>query len=179
MKIYQSQNQRQKINPYNKKTLQMEHSKTTSCACSKPNPLKKTSKKGGKKMSILNILTAVLLFLFPKCPLCWATYASLFSFIGLDMISYNSNWIYIVFGIFLIGSFLIIRNHYLNKSWINIVIYSLGMTLLFITYYFKLSETWWLYIILFLVALSNFSKRHMHKLINVFKRPFLLEHKVS
>lgn len=142
----------------------MKNLKNTSCSCNKHHPLKKESTKGGKKMSILNILSGVLLFLFPKCPICWAAYASIFSFVGLETISYNSNWKYIILGIFLIGSFLLLRKHYLNKSWFSILFYGLGMLLLLMTYYLNFNQTWWLYVILFLIVLSYFSKRN-HKII--------------
>jgi mercuric ion transport protein len=152
----------------------MENSKKTSCACSNHNSLKKAQAKGSKKMSVLNSLSVVLLFLFPKCPLCWAAYASLFSFIGLESISYNSNWSYVILGLLLIGSFLLLRKHYLNKAWLSIIFYGLGFSILLLTYYVNLSETYWLYIILFLIVLSNFSKQTSHKLIKLFKLPFFV-----
>ncbi|AUC81443.1 hypothetical protein CW733_04585 [Lacinutrix sp. Bg11-31] len=152
----------------------MENLKKASCACSNRNSLKKTPTKGDKKMSVLNSLSVVLLFLFPKCPLCWAAYASLFSFIGLESISYNSNWSYVILGLLLIGSFLLLRKHYLNKAWLSIIFYGLGISILLLTYYVKLSETYWLYIILFLIVLSNFSKQTSHKIIKLFKHSFFL-----
>nr|WP_321248031.1 hypothetical protein [uncultured Psychroserpens sp.] len=152
----------------------MEKSKKTSCACSNRNSLKKAPTKGGKKMSVLNSLSVVLLFLFPKCPMCWAAYASLFSFIGLESISYNSNWSYVILGLLGIGSFLLLRKHYLNKAWLSIIFYGLGVSILLLTYYINLSETFWLYIILSLIALSNFSKQTSDKIIKLFKRPFFV-----
>ena len=152
----------------------MENSKKASCACSAQNPLKKPYLKDGKKMSVLNILSGVLLFLFPKCPLCWAAYASIFSFVGLEQVGFNSNWRYMILGIFLIGSFLLLRKHYINKSWFSIVLYGLGMSLLLTTYYFNYTESWLLYLVLSLIFLSNLSKHTIHKLINFFKHPFIV-----
>lgn len=146
----------------------MENSKKTSCACSSSNSLKKAPRKGGKKMSVLNGLSVVLLFLFPKCPICWAAYASLFSFVGLESVSYNSNWSYVILGLLLIGSFLLLRKHYLNKAWLSIIFYGLGISILLTTYYFNYSESWLLYLILLLILLSNLSKRNSHKLISFF-----------
>ena len=146
----------------------MENSKKASCSCSNHHPIKKQYTKDGKKMSVLNIASGVLLFIFPKCPLCWATYASIFSFVGLEQISYNSNWKYIILSLFLIGSFLLIRKHYINKSWFSIILYGLGMSLLLTTYYFNYSESWLLYLVLLLILLSNFSKRNSYKLISFF-----------
>ncbi len=156
----------------------MENSKHTSCACGTSQPLKKDPATRSKKMSVLNIITAVVVFLFPKCPFCWATYASLFSFVGLDVLTYNSNWIYSVFAVFLIVSFISLRKHYLNKSWGSLIIYSIAIVILVLTYYFKLNQTWWLYIVLTLIALSNLSKRYVHKLRALFKRPFLITPKI-
>ena len=152
----------------------MENSKKISCSCSKHNPVQKTFIKGSKKVSVLNILSGVLLFLFPKCPICWAAYASIFSFVGLEQISYSSNWRYIILGIFLTGSFLLIRKYYINKLWFSITLYGLGMSLLLTTYYFNYSESWLLYLVLLLILLSNLSKRNSHKLISFFKRPFIV-----
>ncbi|MFT5257214.1 MAG: mercuric ion transport protein [Patiriisocius sp.] len=146
-------------------------SKGIDCKCSFDTS-EETKRKDGKKMSVLNTLSVVLLFLFPKCPLCWAAYASLFSFIGLESISYNSNWSYVILGLLLIGSFLLLRKHYLNKAWFSIIFYGVGISILLLTYYANLSETYWLYIILFLIALSNLSKQTGQKLIKSFKHSF-------
>ena len=125
-------------------------------------------------MSVLNGLSVVLFFFFPKCPLCWGAYASLFSFIGLESISYNSNWRYVILGLLLIGSLLLIRKHYLNKAWLSILFYILGISILLTTYYLNYSESWLLYLVLILILLSNLSKRNSHKLISFFKRPFIV-----
>ncbi|WP_308992715.1 hypothetical protein QLS71_016380 [Mariniflexile litorale] len=150
----------------------MENLKKTSCTCSKLHPLKKSTSSGDKKMNVLNILSGVLLFLFPKCPLCWAAYASIFSFVGIEQVSINTNWRFLILGIFLLGSFFLLRKHYLNKSWFSIILYGLGMSLLLTTYYLNYSETWLLYLVLFLILLSNISIRNDHKLMKLFKRSF-------
>lgn len=146
----------------------MENSKKTTCGCSSPKMINKTPKKNGKKMSALNIVSGVLLFLFPKCPMCWAAYATFFSFLGIDTITYNSNWNYILLAVFLIGSFLLLRKHYLNNSWFSMGLYSLGMFLLLTTYFLNFTETFWLYIVLGLIILSNFSIRNHQKFLEVF-----------
>ncbi len=130
-----------------------------SCSCnsnSKPQGDHST-----KKMSALNIISAVVFFLFPKCAFCWAAYASLFSYIGLEHLEYNSKWKYIILCVFLIGSIFLMWKHYKNKSWINILLYISGLTLLLTAYYLDYSQTWWIYIVAFLMLLSNFhlSKR--------------------
>ncbi len=150
----------------------MENTKKTACSCSKHHPPKRLLNKSGKKTSILNVVTAVVLFLFPKCPICWAAYASLFSFLGLEQISFNSNWSYIVLGIFLVGSFFLMRKHYLNKSWSSLVLYGLGMVILMISYGLNFTENWWLYVVLGLIVLSNLSSNSIQKIIKLFKHPF-------
>lgn len=145
--------------------------KTTTCACGSATDLKETSGQGSKKISVLNGISVVFLFFFPKCPLCWAGYASLFSFIGLERIDYNANWRFVIIGLLLIGSFLILRKHYLNKSWLNLMFYGLGLFILLLTSIANLSASFWLYIILFLILLSNFSKQTNHKLIKFFRLP--------
>jgi len=131
----------------------METTKTTSCQCGSSRP-KKT--KGAKRMSILNIITGVVFFLFPKCPFCWAAYASIFSFIGLDTLEYPAEWKYILLAIFLGGSLLLMWRHYKNRAWLNIGVYTLGFVVLLLAYYLNYTQSWWLYVVAFLIFLSNF-----------------------
>ncbi|MCI4669589.1 MAG: hypothetical protein MRZ79_15750 [Bacteroidia bacterium] len=49
-----------------------------------------------KKMKVkwdLSMLPAIGLVFLPKCPLCWAAYAGIFSGIGLDKLGYQSWWL--------------------------------------------------------------------------------------
>jgi len=132
----------------------MEVVNTNSCSCNKAS--KKTAS-NTKKMSVLNALSAIVFFLFPKCPICWAAYASIFSFIGLENLAYNSKFKYIALGVFLIGSFFIIWKHYKNKSWLNILIYISGISIFLIATSLNFSQTWWIYLVSFLIILSNFN----------------------
>jgi len=125
----------------------------STCSCSMAKT--KEASKDTKKMSVINIISAVLFFLFPKCPMCWAAYASIFSFMGMDKLTYNSDWKYILLGVFLLGTIYVIRRHYLNQSWINIFIYTLGLLILLGTYAFNISGNWSLYIVAILMLLSN------------------------
>jgi hypothetical protein len=111
--------------------------------------------KGSKKMSVLNIGTGILFFLFPKCPMCWVAYASFFSFIGLGSVAYNSTWKYIILVVFLVGSLFVLWRHYRDKSWLNIILYTTGLALLMVTYYLNFTQTWWLYVAAVLMLLSN------------------------
>ncbi|MDH7445989.1 hypothetical protein [Aquimarina sp. 2201CG14-23] len=84
-------------------------------------------------------------------------------FIGissLGQLSYNSKWKYIILGIFLLGSVFLMWKHYKNRSWLNILLYTSGLTLLLTVYYLDYTQTWWLYIVAFLMILSNF---HLQK----------------
>ncbi len=140
----------------------MYYSKKNSCSCTTKSSKKQVGNHT-KKMSALNILSAVVFFLFPKCAFCWAAYASLFSFIGLGQLEYNSNWKYTILVAFLLGSTILMWKHYKNKSWVNIVLYTSGLSILLIAYYLDYRQTWWLYIVAFLMILSNFhlrSKKH-------------------
>ncbi|MBL4662229.1 MAG: hypothetical protein JKY22_01385 [Flavobacteriaceae bacterium] len=130
------------------------------CSCGSSEVIKP---KGAKRMSLLNIGTGVLFFLFPKCPFCWAAYASFFSFIGLDTVAYNSSWKLIILAIFLVGSLFVLWKHYRNKSWLNIILYTTGLGLLLVTYYLNFSQTWWLYIVAVLMLLSNLKMQKMNQ----------------
>ncbi|WP_027394888.1 MULTISPECIES: hypothetical protein [Aquimarina] len=133
----------------------MYYSKQNSCSCNTEVSTKQVGKHT-KKINVLNILSAVVFFLFPKCAFCWAAYASFFSFIGLGKLDYNSKWKYVILTIFLSGSIILMWRHYKNKSWINILLYTFGLSILLLTYYLNYSQTWWLYIVAFLMILSNF-----------------------
>ena len=123
----------------------------TSCSCH--NSSKPTLK--NKSLSGLNIISAIVFFLFPKCPICWAAYASFLSFIGLDTLSYNPNWKYVLLTIFSIGSLFLLWKHYKQRAWINIIVYSSGLAIFAITYLLNTSQDWWLYIVVILMLLSN------------------------
>jgi len=125
---------------------------TCNCGCG---TLKETKSKKTNSISMFNIGTGILFFLFPKCPFCWAAYASFFSFIGLDTVTYNSYWKYIILSIFLVGSLFVIWRHYRNKSWFNIILYIMGLSLLMATYYLNFNQSWWLYIAAIFMLLSN------------------------
>ena len=132
--------------------------KNKPCSCTTKNA-NKPSGSSTKKMSVLNILSAVVFFLFPKCAFCWAAYASFFSYIGFDQLEYNSKWKYVILALFLLGSIILMWKHYKNKSWINIIVYTVGLFILLIAYYLNYNQTWWLYIVAFLMILSNFHLR--------------------
>ncbi|SEK93281.1 hypothetical protein SAMN04487910_1507 [Aquimarina amphilecti] len=137
----------------------MYYPKKKSCSCATKVSNKQTGKHT-KKVNALNILSAVVFFLFPKCAFCWAAYASFFSFIGFEKLAYNSKWKYIILFVFLLGSVVLMWKHYKNKSWINIILYTSGLSILLIAYYLNYSQNWWLYIVAFLMILSNF---HLEK----------------
>jgi mercuric ion transport protein len=128
----------------------MKNEPKNTCNCSKK--VVQTS----KKMSTLNIVSAVVFFLFPKCPICWAAYASFFSFIGMEQFEYHSYWRYIVLSVFLLGSAFLLWRHYQNKSWLNIILYVSGLSLLLTVYYLNYKQIGWLIIVALLMLGSNF-----------------------
>jgi mercuric ion transport protein len=119
------------------------------CTCTKE------SKSIPRKMSALNIATAVVIFFFPKCPICWAAYASFFSFIGMEQFEYHSYWKYILLSIFLLISGYSIWKHYQNKSWVNILLLTSGLVLLLVFYTLNYSQIGLLILVGLLLFASN------------------------
>ena len=132
----------------------MKTSKNSSCTCSGMEAISSDSK-SSKKMSAANIIMGGFFILFPKCPFCWAAYASLFSFIGLDKVAYNSNWKWLILSFFLVGSFVLIRRHLLNRAFVNFAMYLLGVVLILISYSINFTQLWWLGTIAIIMILSN------------------------
>jgi mercuric ion transport protein len=128
----------------------MKNEPKSACNCSKK------AVPTSKKMNTLNIVSAVVFFLFPKCPICWAAYASFFSFIGMEQLEYHSYWRYIVLSVFLLGSVFLLWRHYQNKSWLNIILYTSGLSLLFTIYYLNYTQIGWLIVVSLLLFVSNF-----------------------
>lgn len=87
-------------------------SNTNNCCChsKKTEELKKEileqDKPNFRFKSLSSVALSVLIAFFPKCPLCWAAYMSLFGFLGLSQLPYMS-WLLPVLLIFL-GVYLII-----------------------------------------------------------------------
>lgn len=119
------------------------------CTCTKE------SKSIPKKMSALNIATAVVIFFFPKCPICWAAYASFFSFMGMEQLEYHSYWKYILLSIFLLVSGYSIWQHYQNKSWVSILLLTTGLLFLLLFYTFNYSQIGLLILVGLLLFASN------------------------
>ena len=144
----------------------METKKNTaaiSCCCSTQPKKVHTA----KKTSALNIISAVVFFLFPKCPLCWAAYGSFFSLLGFENLQYNPIWQYVVLGVFILGSLYLLYKHYKNKAWLNMGVYLSGIAILFFAYALNYSQNWWLILVSLLIIVSNF---HLKKHIASFKR---------
>lgn len=141
----------------------MNRKQTVSCNCNASSKSKKRIK-NGTRLSVLNMITGIVLFLFPKCPICWAAYASMFSIFGLEKIGYQAEWKYILLVIFLMGSFLFLRKHFLKKSWLNILIYMTAMVILLTVYLLNITQTWWLIPVGLLIAISNLSIERYFKI---------------
>ena len=127
----------------------MENMPKPICTCTKE------SKSIPRKMSALNITTAVVIFFFPKCPICWAAYATFFSFMGMEQLEYHSYWKYILLSIFLLISGYSIWQHYQNKSWVNILLLTSGLVLLLLFYTLNYSQIGLLILVGLLLFASN------------------------
>ena len=127
----------------------MENTPKPICTCTKE------TKSIPRKMSALNIATAVVIFFFPKCPICWAAYASFFSFMGMEQLEYHSYWKYILLSIFLLISGYSIWKHYQNKSWISILLLTSGLLLLLVFYTLNYSQIGLLILVGLLLFASN------------------------
>jgi mercuric ion transport protein len=124
----------------------------------KPNPIctcSKETKSIPRKMSAINIATAAVIFFFPKCPICWAAYASFFSFMGMEQFEYHSYWKYILISIFLLISCYSIWRHYQNKSWMSLLLLTSGQLLLLLFYTLNYSQTGLLILVALLLFASN------------------------
>lgn len=126
------------------------------CACAKE------AKSIPRKMSALNIATAVIIFFFPKCPICWLAYASFFSYIGIEQFEYHSYWKYILLSIFLLISGYSIWQHYQNKSWLSILLLCSGLLLLLLFYTFNYSQIDLLILVSLLLFASNIHFPEVH-----------------
>ena len=130
----------------------MEKTPSTCCNCNA------SKAKSNTQMSTLNIVSAIVFFLFPKCPICWAAYASFFSYIGLGQLEYNSYWRYVIMSVFLVGSVYLLWRHYQNKSWLSILLYGSGLTILLLSYFLNYNQIGWLLLVALLFMLSNFQR---------------------
>ncbi|WP_184549364.1 hypothetical protein [Mucilaginibacter sp. FT3.2] len=79
--------------------------------------------------SIPSVLMSIFIAFFPKCPLCWAVYMSMFSSIGLAQIPYMSWLLPVLIGFLLIHLYLIFSK-VSQKGYLPFVISVLGFALL-------------------------------------------------
>ncbi|MEM0577429.1 hypothetical protein [Flavobacterium polysaccharolyticum] len=95
-------------------------SNTNNCCChhKKTEELKKEileqDKPNFRFKSLSSVALSVLIAFFPKCPLCWAAYMSLFGFLGLSQLPYMS-WLLPVLLVFL-GIYLVILYRKSHKN---------------------------------------------------------------
>jgi hypothetical protein len=121
---------------------------TQNCCCVDKNEaqtVKESSvgfKKNGK--AIPSILLSVLIAFFPKCPLCWAVYMSMFSCFGLSKLPYMG-WLLPVLMIFLgIHLYVIYKKSIRNRHFIFMLSLSGGIVLVLGRVFFS-SEKWILF----------------------------------
>ena len=95
------------------------------------------------KFLAVNLGSALLFILFPKCPMCWVAYGSAFSALGIDALDYNPNWRYIVLFAFLGSSIFVYRGFLAAKEYVSLSLYGLGFFVLVLSYFFNDLERWW------------------------------------
>ncbi len=87
------------------------HTQTT-CCCNKPtpdipgpaaSPVKKTTR------TLSSVCLSVLIAFFPKCPMCWAAYMSLFGSIGIAQLPYMGWLLPVLIGFLLIHLFMLYK----------------------------------------------------------------------
>jgi mercuric ion transport protein len=109
--------------------------------------------------SIPSVLMSVLIAFFPKCPLCWAVYMSMFSSIGLAQIPYMSWLLPVLLGFLALHLFLLFKKTS-KKGYLPFFISLLGCTLLVLGRCFFPDEKWISFMGLFCIIsgslLNNF-----------------------
>lgn len=81
--------------------MQNSNLESPNCCCTPTNETKQTLPPFKRSLkSIPSILLSVLIALFPKCPLCWAAYMSMFGSVGLVNLPYMG-WLLPVLFVFL------------------------------------------------------------------------------
>jgi mercuric ion transport protein len=123
------------------------------CQCGKCDHNVKTT----NKVSLLNVVSVVLYVLLPKCAICWAAYASLFSYLGLGRVEYSPVFQFVVLSILIIGSIVLLRMHYNKKAWFNIYLYVFALGLMAIAKYYTYDGWLLLTLITVLMLASNLS----------------------
>lgn len=84
----------------------------TACSCHRDTaPAKDTSAKKMKRgfRSVPGALLSVGIVLFPKCPLCWAAYMSMFGSVGLTSVPYMKWLLPVLIGFLALHVFFIFR----------------------------------------------------------------------
>lgn len=113
--------------------------------------------KATNKVSLLNVISVVMYVLFPKCAICWAAYASLFSYIGLGTVEYSPVFQFVVLFVLIIGSIILLRKHFIKKAWFNIYLYLFALLVMAIAKYYTYDDWFVLSIIAVLMLASNLS----------------------
>jgi mercuric ion transport protein len=95
---------------------------TQNCCCTGKNEVQtvKESSVGFKKnlKGIPSVLLSVLIAFFPKCPLCWAVYMSMFSCLGLSKLPYMGWLLPVLIGFLGIHLYVIYKKSIQNRHFI-------------------------------------------------------------
>lgn len=85
-----------------------------------------------KKMPKVNfsLISAIGVFLLPKCPICWAAYMSFFSALGFSSITYQSWWLPLMLTILFLSVGLSIYHAFIRKRYTYMGLILGGVTFL-------------------------------------------------
>lgn len=120
-----------------------------SCCCHNTTPEKKPepaiSQVKKTSHSLPSILMSIMIAFFPKCPMCWAVYMSMFGSLGLAKLPYLP-WLLPVLLTFLAIHLYMLFRKASEKSYLPFVLSLIGALLLVLCRAFFPSEKWLLYI---------------------------------
>lgn len=90
------------------------HQPTPGCSCHQPAVTQEVKPAAAPKpkrfgRAFFSLMLSFLIAFFPKCPLCWAAYMSLFSGIGLSQIPFQPWLLPVLFGMLALHLYLLYR----------------------------------------------------------------------
>jgi hypothetical protein len=150
---------------------------TSSCCCNADGQQPKADSTYGKirktSRSLPSIATGILIAFFPKCPMCWAVYMSMFGSLGLTPLPYMP-WLLPVLLVFLaLHLFMLLRKaiqrHYFFPFWISLA----GAVLIMTCRTFVPQEKWLLFTgMVFIISgsLMNSFSGHIRIPFHLFKK---------
>lgn len=157
----------------------MDHSEATPSCCCNPSQqevktdkplmtIRKTSK------SLPSVLMSILIAFFPKCPMCWAVYMSMFGSLGLARLPYMPWLLPVLFFFMAIHLFILFRKAQ-QKGYLPFLLSLTGATIILLGRGFFPAEKWLLISGMVLIisgSLFNSFSGNIRIHFNLFKRTF-------